>query len=360
MSEQKTIVLTGGGTAGHVIPNLVLAKRFLALGWRVEYVGSYSGMERRMVQEAGPAVNYHPILTGKLRRYFSWQNFLDLIKVPLGALQSLYYLIKLRPKIVFSKGGYVGLPVAIAASLLGQTLVVHESDLTPGLANRIAFPLAKRIALSFNYTKQSLKPSQQQKAVVTGIPLREGFKQPISSQKLSELMPNSDSALPLITIFGGSLGAEAINQAVRAILPQLATKYRVLHVCGMHGVDPSVTSPNYAQFTYLTELPSILVATDLVVCRAGATTLYELLSLRKPSILIPLVHGSRGDQVINARYFQQKGYSYLLNENEMLQQPMRLLNLINQHFSNPSRLKNLAAYQAADGLAELMKLLLSL
>jgi UDP-N-acetylglucosamine--N-acetylmuramyl-(pentapeptide) pyrophosphoryl-undecaprenol N-acetylglucosamine transferase len=338
MDSARTIVLTGGGTAGHVIPNLALLPSLRAALWRVEYVGSETGIEKRLAGEAG--LPFHGIASGKLRRYFDRKNFTDPFRVLLGAFQAWRLLGRLRPRLVFSKGGFVAVPVVFAARLRGIPVVIHESDLTPGLANRLAIPFARAVCASFPETLAHLPKA---KAVLTGAPIRaelfagerakgEAFLGLAPGAQAAGMPGAGDGGKPLLLIMGGSLGSRNLNAAVRAALPALSARYRIAHLCGKGGLDPALEGrPGYRQLEYVSaEMPHVLAAADLILSRAGSNAIFEFLALQKPHLLIPLpLSASRGDQILNARAFAAEGYSRVLAEEEIgpgrLEQELALL-----------------------------------
>lgn len=307
------MLLTGGGTAGHVTPNLALLPALRARGFAVEYVGSRAGIERRLAREAG--LPYHGIQTGKLRRYASLENFIDPFRIVIGILQAIWLLARVRPRIVFSKGGFVGVPVVVGAWLNRVPVVVHESDLTPGLANRLSFPFARRICLSFRETAEQL-PGRD--VLYTGTPVRQSLREGDAARACERfgLEPGRRTVL----VFGGSLGAQAINEQVRAALPELPNDLQVLHVCGAGNLDPALDGrAGYSQYEYLADdFADALACADVVVSRAGANSLAELIALRKPAVVIPLpTAASRGDQIDNARLFADKGYGIVLAQSDL-------------------------------------------
>ncbi len=316
---KKKIVLTGGGTAGHVIPNLALLPKLLEEGWEVHYIGSKAGIEKRLVEAKG--IPFHGISSGKLRRYFAWRNFTDPLRVLGGLFQAWLHLGRLRPNLVFSKGGFVAVPVVFAAWLRRIPVIIHESDLTPGLANRLSIPFASRICASFPDTLNHLPP---RKASVTGTPIRvELFTGNKEKGEAFLRLPHSastNSVKPLLLIMGGSLGSRILNQAVRAALPGLLGHFRVAHICGQGGLDSTEeATQGYRQFEYIgNELSDVLAATDLILSRAGSNAIFEFLSLQKPNLLVPLSKAaSRGDQILNAEAFAAKGYSRVLAEDKL-------------------------------------------
>ncbi|MBP3352400.1 MAG: undecaprenyldiphospho-muramoylpentapeptide beta-N-acetylglucosaminyltransferase [Lachnospiraceae bacterium] len=309
----KKIVLTGGGTAGHVTPNLALLPSLQEAGFLITYMGSYDGIEKRLVEDFG--IPYVGIATGKFRRYLDVKNLTDPFRVIKGYAEARKFLKEYRPDVVFSKGGFVSVPVVRAAASLKIPCIIHESDMTPGLANKLCFPVAKNICCNFPETYEMLPAS---KAVLTGTPIRAELAQ---GNKLAGLeMCGFTANKPVIMVIGGSLGAMNVNKAVRDALPQLLEKYQVVHLCGKDKIDNLLLStPGYKQFEYLkAELKDIFAMADIVISRAGANAICELLALRKPNILIPLpASSSRGDQILNAESFGDQGFSIVLHEDDM-------------------------------------------
>jgi UDP-N-acetylglucosamine--N-acetylmuramyl-(pentapeptide) pyrophosphoryl-undecaprenol N-acetylglucosamine transferase len=314
MQPARTIVLTGGGTAGHVIPNLALLPLLAAAGWRAEYIGSSAGIEKKLVAEAG--LPFHGIASGKLRRYFDRKNFTDPFRVVWGALQAWRALGRIRPRLVCSKGGFVAVPVVLAARLRGIPVVIHESDLTPGLANRLAIPFAQAVCASFPETMRHLPKG---KAVLTGAPIRAELLRGDRAKGEAFLGLPSDGR-PLLLAVGGSLGSRNLNAALRAALPNLLARYRIAHLCGKGGIDPALADrAGYRQLEYVSaEMPDVLAAADLVLSRAGSNAIFEFLALQKPNLLVPLpLSASRGDQILNAQAFAAAGFSRVLAEEEI-------------------------------------------
>lgn len=308
----RTIVLTGGGTAGHVNPNIALIPGLRDRGYGISYIGSETGIENRLIKSTG--IDYYSISTGKLRRYFSLRNLTDPFRVLKGIGDAKALLKKLSPDIIFSKGGFVSVPVVMAAKKLGIPVIIHESDATPGLANRISFKYSDKICASF---PETIKLLPEDKAVLTGTPIRSQLLTGDKDKGLSFAGFTGDK--PLITIMGGSIGAVYVNNIVRQTITKLTEQYNVVHLCGKGNLDESLMScPGYRQYEYLSEeLSDVLAATELIISRAGANAIFEILALRIPNILIPLPgDASRGDQIINANSFAASGYSYvLLQEN---------------------------------------------
>lgn len=309
----KRIVLTGGGTAGHVTPNIALLPSLQREGYEVHYIGSYDGIEKNLIEELN--IPYHGISSGKLRRYFDPKNFSDPFKVIKGYLEAVSLLKKLKPNIVFSKGGFVSVPVVLAAKRRKIPVIIHESDITPGLANKISIPAASKVCANF---PETLKYLPEGKAILTGTPIRQEL---FSGNKLIGLdFCGFNRNKPVILVVGGSTGSAAVNTAVRNALPDLLPKYQVVHLCGKDKLDKNyIGLEGYVQFEYIKkELSNLLDAADIVVSRAGANAICELLALRKPNLLIPLsAASSRGDQILNAASFERQGYSYVLKEEDL-------------------------------------------
>jgi len=316
-----TIVFTGGGTAGHVMPNLALAPRLRAQGWVAHYIGSAEGPERGLAEGAG--IPFHAVATGKLRRYFSWRNFSDPFRVVWGGAQAFAVLARLKPDLVFSKGGFVAVPVVFAARLRGIPVVLHESDLTPGLANRLCLPLCRRVCVSFPETLDHLRGAARAKARLTGSPIRPELFAGTRERGLAHL--GFPEVKPVLLVMGGSLGAKSVNEALRANLDWILSDWNVVHLCGKGWVAPEAARPGYRQFEFVgAELPDVLAAVDLVVSRAGANSLFELLALRKPMLLIPLPgRASRGDQILNAESFAARGLAHVLLQETLTRDTLR-------------------------------------
>lgn len=313
--KKPTIIFTGGGTAGHVTPNIALIEQ-LRHDWRIYYIGSKKSIEQDMM--ASLEIPFFTIKTGKLRRYFSWKNVIAPFNILLGVIQAYWLIRKFNPHVIFSKGGFVAFPVVIGGWLNRIPIVAHESDMTPGLANRMSFPFVSKICVAFAPTKSHFK--NQDKVFVTGTPIRQSLLRG-DKQKALRLC-NFDDSLPCLLVIGGSQGSNAINQCIRTSLNELLAHYQVIHLCGKGKIDTSLMDKKgYCQFEYANqELADLFAASSLVVSRAGANALCELLVLVKPHILIPLPkRASRGDQIENARYFSQEGISVVIHEETLNQ-----------------------------------------
>lgn len=309
----KKIVLTGGGTLGHVTPHLSLIPHLQQAGYEVHYIGTEKGMEAAKIRTV-PGVTYHAVQSGKLRRYFSWQNFIDPFKVIAGAFQSAALMGKIKPDVVFSKGGFVAVPVVFGAWIHRIPVVCHESDLTPGLANKLCAPFARKIATTFPECASALGA----KAEMTGTPLRPELFSGSRARGLSLL--KFDGSKPILMMMGGSSGAQAVNKALREALPRLTTQFDVAHICGKGNLDESLKDqPGYTQVEFMdAELPDALACADLVLSRAGSNALCEFQALCKPMLLVPYPKGaSRGDQILNAQSLQKRGLCHVLMQENM-------------------------------------------
>lgn len=324
----KHIVLTGGGTAGHVTPNIALLPRLKELGYQISYIGSYEGIEKKLIEDFD--IPYYGISSGKLRRYFDIKNFSDPFKVLKGYTQARKLLKQLKPDVIFSKGGFVTVPVVIAAKGLKIPAVIHESDMTPGLANKLCIPSAAKICCNFPETVKQLPAD---KAVLTGTPIRQELLQrnPEAAREFTGLTEDK----PVLMIIGGSQGAASINENIRKILPELLKDFQVIHLCGNGKLDESLLNlEGYRQYEYIRkELADLFALADVVISRAGANAICEINALNKPNLLIPLsAKASRGDQILNARSFERQGFSMVLEEEEITEKT--LYNSIKELYAN--------------------------
>ena len=324
----KRIILTGGGTAGHVTPNIALLPRLKELGYDIQYIGSYEGIEKKLIEEM--QIPYYGISSGKLRRYFDLKNFSDPFKVLKGYTEARKLMKKLKPDLVFSKGGFVSVPVVMAANRAHIPVICHESDMTPGLANKLTAPFATKICCNFPETVKYLPAD---KAVLTGSPIRQELRS--GDPEAARRFCGFTSDKPVLMIIGGSLGSANVNNAIREILPQLLPDFQVVHLCGKDKLDPSLNgTAGYVQFEYIKkELADLFALADVVVSRAGANAICELLDLRKPALLIPLgSNASRGDQILNAESFRSQGFCEVLTEDDLTSQ--RLLSTIHDLYDH--------------------------
>ncbi len=349
----KRIILTGGGTAGHVTPNIALLPRLKELQYDIHYIGSYNGMEKDLIEQMG--IPYHGISSGKLRRYFSWQNFTDPFRVIKGFREAKRLVKILKPDVIFSKGGFVSVPVVLAGKSRHVPTIIHESDMTPGLANKLSIPSASKVCCNFPETLEHLPTG---KAVLTGSPIRQELLSG-NAFKAKEMV-GFTSDKPVIMVMGGSLGSVAVNEAVRSILPELLKDFQVIHLCGRGKVDATLSAlDGYVQYEYIQdELKDLFALTDLVISRAGANAICELLALHKPNLLIPLsANASRGDQILNARSFERQRYSKVLEEEEL--SPELLLKTIQDLYQNREKyidaMKHSAQQNSIDIIIDLIE-----
>ena len=348
----KRIILTGGGTAGHVTPNIALVPKLKEKGYDIQYIGSYDGIERKLIEDL--KIPYYGIASGKLRRYFDIKNFSDPFRVIKGYGQAVRLMKKLKPSVVFSKGGFVAVPVVMAAKHCHIPVVIHESDLTPGLANKLSIPSATKVCCNFPETISHIPDG---KAVLTGSPIRQEL---LKGNKLKALdFCGFTADKPVLMIIGGSLGAASINDHVRKILPELLKDFQVIHLCGKGKMDEKLTgTAGYVQYEYIKdELPDLFALADVVISRAGANAICEISALHKPNLLIPLsANASRGDQILNARSFEKQGYSMVLEEEEITDQ--KLLDTIHKLYQERHSFEEaMAASKQMDSIHHIVSLI---
>ena len=307
------IVMTGGGTAGHVTPNIALFPALKDAGYEISYIGSYTGIEKGLIEKEG--IEYTGISSGKLRRYFDVKNFTDPARVLKGYREARKVLKRVQPDVVFSKGGYVTVPVVFAAKSMDIPVIIHESDLTPGLANKLAIPKATYVCHNFPETAEHLPEG---KSRLTGCPIRQELF--TGSREAGLTFLGYDGSKAVLMVVGGSTGAQAINECVRESLDELTKTFDIVHLCGKDKLDTAYEGkPGYKQYEYIAdELSDLFAASDMVISRAGANAICELLALRKPHLLIPLsAAASRGDQILNAQSFKKQGFSQVLEEENL-------------------------------------------
>ena len=348
----KKILLTGGGTAGHVTPNIALMPLLKERGFTISYVGSYDGIEKKLIEETG--TKYFGISSGKLRRYFDVKNFTDPFRVIKGYGEAKKLMKEEKPDVVFSKGGFVTVPVVMAAHKYKIPVVLHESDMTPGLANRICNPYATKVCCNF---PETFKHLPKDKGVLTGQPIRSELFEGDKNKCLA--FTGLSGSKPILLVTGGSLGSVAVNTAVRNILTELLKKYEIIHLCGKNNLDNTLTKvPGYVQYEYIKdELKDMFAAADIIISRAGANTICELLALKKPNILIPLpASQSRGDQLLNAASFERQGFSKVLEEETLTDE--LLLNTVNEVFDKKEEYrKTMSSGTQANAVASIVSLL---
>ena len=323
----KRIVLTGGGTAGHVTPNIALLPSLQKAGYEIFYIGSYDGIEKRLMSDFG--VEYHGIATGKFRRYFDLKNFSDPFRVLKGYSEAKKILKEIKPDVLFSKGGFVSVPVVRAAADLKIPCIIHESDMSPGLANKLCIKSATKVCCNF---PETISKVPADKAVLTGTPIREELSK--GSKEAGYKLCGFDPSKPVVMVIGGSQGAQSINEAVREALDTLLLDFQVVHICGKEKMDNLMLSiPGYKQFEYLkSDLKDVFAMADVVISRAGANAICELLALNKPNILIPLSMGTRGDQILNASSFEGQGFSVVIREEAL--DPISLVEAVHEVYLN--------------------------
>lgn len=345
------IVFTGGGSAGHIVPNFPLIEAMQKKGFEVDYIGQKASMEAELISRLN--IPFHGIHSGKLRRYMSVKNFSDPFKVLLGIFEAWKILGRLQPKLVFSKGGFVSFPVVLAAWFRRIPVIAHESDLTPGLANRLSYPFVQKTCLTFSHAQTHFK--DKTRVEVTGTPIREILFQ--GSREEGLRLCHFKDEKPCLLVIGGSQGAQNLNRLIRDMLPELIKTFQVIHLCGKGKVLPDLNSENYYQFEYIDEeMRDLYAASDLLISRAGANTLYEILALGKPHILIPAsTQGSRGDQIQNARFFEKQGVSTVLNEETLTS--LQFLNAVKEAWEKREEVtEKIKALQIKSGTSSIIQL----
>ena len=350
----KKIILTGGGTAGHVTPNIAMIPRLKELGYEISYIGTYNGIEKKLIEEIG--IPYYGISSGKLRRYFDLKNFTDPFRVNKGFGDAKRILKKIKPDVVFSKGGFVTVPVVLMAAHLHIPVVIHESDMTPGLANKIALPKATKICCNFPETKELFSD----RATVTGTPIRQELFNG-DKEKAREFCGFTDDK-PTLLVVGGSTGSVAINKAIWGCLDELLKEFNVIHLTGKGKLNPDIKDKKgYVQYEFIKEqLPDMFALADVVISRAGANAICELLAIRKPNLLIPLSKAaSRGDQILNAQSFEKSGYSYVIEEEAVSNET--LLTGIREVYSNRDKyIEAMQTSELADSITSITSIIASL
>ena len=348
----KKIVMTGGGTAGHVTPNIAMFDTLKRKNYKIYYVGSKNGMEQELIQKE--KIPYYGISSGKLRRYFDIKNFTDAFRVMKGFAQCVSLLKRIKPNVVFSKGGFVSVPVVMAAKFLNIPIVLHESDITPGLANRITIPFAKAICASFPETQAHIKNTDVH---LTGTPIRKALFEGKAGIGLS--LCNFEGTKPVLLVMGGSQGSARLNSVLRQSLEALLKSYHIVHLCGKNNLDENLkNTAGYAQFEYLNdELPHILALSDIIVSRAGANSIFEFLALKKPHMLIPLPRTqSRGDQILNADSFHKQGFSKVVQE-ESLNHSDFLLDIIDLYSHRDKYINAMELSPIQNGVEEVISVI---
>lgn len=321
----KTVVFTGGGTGGHIYPGLAVAKRLQEqTNCRLVWIGSKGSLDREIVERAG--VEFRAIPSGKLRRYFSLRNISDIVRIFAGFFVARKILRELKAVCVFSKGGFVSVPPCFAAASMGIPVLTHESDFSPGLATRLNTPVARVVFVAYEETARRIKLSKGARLVTSGNPVRDDFAKADPKRGFASLgVPESSR---ILLVLGGSQGAQQVNELVVSILDRLLEDWVVVHQTGAsaEGIPPA--RPGYHPVPFIhAELPDILSASDVVMGRSGAGTIWEAAAAGKPMVLIPLAgSGTRGDQVENAAWFVARGAALSLEGNEA--NPAKLLEIL--------------------------------
>ncbi len=345
------IIFTGGGTVGHVTLNLILIPKFIRDGWEVHYIGDKNGIEHKEIKKSGLDVTFHSITTGKLRRYFSWQNLVDVFKVSFGLLQSLVIIAKIRPQALFSKGGFVSVPPVIAAKLLGKPVFVHESDRSMGLANKIAYKFTTIMYTTFEQLNGLNKVKHV--GAVTKVASERLMKPYPELRKIKEVF-NPD--LKTLLFIGGSAGAKVFNQFI-SNSPELKESYNIINITGDSSLNE--LSDRLYRVDYVTDLYEPLMGmADVVVTRGGSNTLFELLAMAKLHLIVPLgKEASRGDQLENANYFEMKGYAKQLLESELTLDNLKIaiVNLLEHRADYISTMSATKEIQSPDLFYELLR-----
>ncbi|MBR0496109.1 MAG: undecaprenyldiphospho-muramoylpentapeptide beta-N-acetylglucosaminyltransferase [Treponema sp.] len=321
---RNTIVFAGGGTGGHIYPGLAVADEVRAIASKnnqeikIVWLGNSGGMDKNLVENSGSVDEFIGIPSGKLRRYFSFKNFSDLFKIFAGLVKSFFTLLKLKPAVLFSKGGFVSVPPCVAAKFLRIPVFTHECDFTPGLATRLNSKFATKILVSYDETKAYLPSDKREKAVVTGNPVRPVFYNTNPEEGKNFLFSERSDynpEKPILLVLGGSLGAHQINELVVQNLDWLCERFNVVHQCGAKDAD-SMPKNHDGYFLHpfiYKEMCDVISCADIVLSRAGANSIWECSVLGKPMVLIPLCgSGTRGDQVDNAHFFEEKGAAIVL------------------------------------------------
>ena len=350
--KKLKIIMTGGGSAGHVTPNLALVPRLKELGYEIQYIGTREGIERKIIKVEN--IKYHVISSGKLRRYFDVKNFTDPFRIVKGVFDAIKIIHREKPNIVFSKGGFVSVPVVIGAKFNGVPVIIHESDITPGLANKLSVPYSTKVCVTF---PEALEHFNKDKVVFTGSPIRaELFK---GNREVGLKMMGFNGKKSVLLIMGGSLGAKVINENIRSEIEGFTEKYEVIHICGKGNLDTNLINwEGYKQLEYVDkELKHILAACDLIISRAGSNSIFEFLALRKPNLLIPLSSkSSRGDQILNAKSFEKSGYSMVVLQEEL--KSGVLLTKVNELYKNRIKyIDKMNSNGTSDAVANIVQLI---
>lgn len=353
MAKYK-IIMTGGGTAGHVTPNLALIPKLKEEGFEIKYIGSNDGIEKEIIQKNN--IPFFGISCGKLRRYFDMKNFTDPFKIIKGIAQALGILSREKPDVIFSKGGFVAVPVVIAASIKNIPVVAHESDITPGLANKLSAPFCDKLCVTF---RESLNFVKGNKGILTGSPIRKEILE--GDKNRGRKICNFTDQKEILFIMGGSLGSKIINDEIRKNLDMILKEFNIIHICGKGNIDGNYKNKEgYRQFEYVSEeLPDLMKAADYIISRAGANSIFEFLALKKPTLLIPLSKkASRGDQILNSKSFEKEGYSLMLEE-EKITNGILYNKILELKDKKEELISNMAKSRAKNGVEAIVEVILN-
>lgn len=343
-----TIVLTGGGSAGHCTPHLALLPYIKNHFDKIYYVGSKNGIEKDIIEKE--KIQYFSVPCAKLKRKITVDNLAMPAVVLSGIIKAGKILDEIKPDVIFSKGGYVSVPTVIAAKQRKIPVIAHESDYTVGLANKLTAKYCKKVLTSFPDTAKTLKNGE-----FIGSPIRNSIYK-VSKKAALETFGFSGKK-PVLLVTGGSLGAKAINTALRDALDELLTKYDIIHICGKGNVCEQINTQGYYQTEYMQKIENAFAAADVCVTRAGSNSCFELLSIKMPCVFVPLPKGvSRGDQVLNALYFEKLGLASVLQQNSLT--AASLINYINAAYANRFNLsKNFEKHPITDKSRQISRIL---
>lgn len=319
-----TIILTGGGTAGHVTPHLAILPYLKKDFDKIYYIGSENGIEKEIIKNAN--LPYYSVPCAKFNRNFNLNNLKIPFKIYSGYVKAGKIIDEIKPDVIFSKGGYVAIPTILAGKKRKIPIISHESDYSLGLANRLTAKYCKKVLTSFPDTALNLKNGEY-----VGSPIRNELFNVKKDIAIKTFGFNSNK--PILLITGGSQGALAINNAVRNALPDLLPKYNVIHICGKNNLSKEYDQKGYFQVEYMNNIENAFAVASVCISRAGSNTLFELLALKIPCVLIPLPKGtSRGDQILNAEYFQKLGLVNVLPQQVLTPQALTLA--VNSTYAN--------------------------
>lgn len=318
------VAFTGGGTGGHIYPGLAVAEQFKSvckenadISSKIIWIGSSKGMDKRIVESNSIVDKFYGIPSGKLRRYFSFRNVLDVFKIFAGFFTVFFILLKNKPAVLFSKGGFVSVPPCFAAKILGIPVYTHECDFSPGLATKLNTKAATKVLLSYKQTEEFFLGKNKEKLVVTGNPVRPAFYSASAKKGREFLGLEEKTDKPVLVVIGGSLGAKQINELIYQNIDFLCEHFIVVHQTGTGNevaITEKLANDSYKPYSFIYgEMPDVLAAADIILSRAGANSLWECAVLKKPMVLVPLCgSGTRGDQVENAKFFEENNAAMVL------------------------------------------------